>query len=111
MFRDFGSLLALVIRFTSLAISTTQGFSLSNSLIKKLYSASEPDFDDSSNHALATSPHATNDEPNLETDEAVPDPSASSMLLDDDRNIAMGISDSFAKPADDEEETKQVTKQ
>ena len=45
MFRDFGSLLALVIRFTSLAISTTQGFSLSNSLIKKLYSTDEPAVD------------------------------------------------------------------
>lgn len=41
IFTTFGSLLALTIRFTLLAISHVQGFSLSNSLIKKLYSAEE----------------------------------------------------------------------
>ena len=41
IFTTFGSLLALTIRFTLLAISHIQGFSLSNSLIKKLYSAEE----------------------------------------------------------------------
>lgn len=36
--RDFGSLLAFTLRFTYLAIAQMQGFSLANSLIKKLYS-------------------------------------------------------------------------
>lgn len=37
--RSFGSLLSFTIRFTVLAISNMQSFSLANSLIKKLYSA------------------------------------------------------------------------
>ena len=41
MFRSFGSLLSFTIRFTVLAISSMQSFSLSNSLIKKLYSSEE----------------------------------------------------------------------
>ena len=45
MFRDFGGLLAATIRFTNLAIASTQGFSLTNSLIKKLYSAPEENRD------------------------------------------------------------------
>ena len=36
--RSFGSLLSFTIRFTVLAISSMQNFSLANSLIKKLYS-------------------------------------------------------------------------
>ena len=39
--RDFGSLLAFTLRFTYLAIAQMQGFSLANSLIKKLYSVEE----------------------------------------------------------------------
>ena len=39
--RDFGSLLAFTLRFTYLAIAQMQGFSLANSLIKKLYSVDE----------------------------------------------------------------------
>lgn len=39
--RDFGSLLAFTLRFTYLAIAQMQGFSLANSLIKKLYSVNE----------------------------------------------------------------------
>lgn len=45
--RDFGSLLAFTLRFTYLAISQMQGFSLANSLIKKLYSVEEKDAEDS----------------------------------------------------------------
>lgn len=40
--RSFGSLLAFTLRFTYMAIAQMQGFSLSNSLIKKLYSAEDP---------------------------------------------------------------------
>ena len=47
MIRSFGSLLAFTLRFTYLGISQMQGFSLSNSLIKKLYSAEHPEDCDS----------------------------------------------------------------
>ena len=43
MFRDFGGLLAVTIRFTNLIIGSTQGYSLTNSIIKKLYSAQDDD--------------------------------------------------------------------
>mmetsp|Transcript_6753 Transcript_6753/g.9228 ORF Transcript_6753/g.9228 Transcript_6753/m.9228 type:complete len:119 (+) Transcript_6753:137-493(+) len=49
IFTTFGSLLALTIRFTLLLISHIQGFSLSNSLIKKLYSANETKPSDAGN--------------------------------------------------------------
>ena len=51
IFRDFGSLLAFTIRFTLLGISQMQGFSLANSLIKKLYSVEEEN-DDEQHHDL-----------------------------------------------------------
>ena len=41
VFRDFGGLLASTVRFTALAIASTQGFSFTNSIIKKLYSTQE----------------------------------------------------------------------
>ena len=41
MFRDFGGLLAVTIRFTNLTIASTQGYSFTNSIIKKLYSTQE----------------------------------------------------------------------
>ena len=43
MFRDFGGLLAVTIRFTALTIGSTQGYSFTNSIIKKLYSAQDDD--------------------------------------------------------------------
>lgn len=46
VFRSFGSLLSFTIRFTVLGISTMQSFSLSNSLIKKLYSVEARDEDE-----------------------------------------------------------------
>ena len=41
--RDWGGLYAFTRMMTVLAIGRMQGFSLTNSLIKKLYSAQEPD--------------------------------------------------------------------
>ena len=43
MFRDFGGLLAVTIRFTNLTIGSTQGYSFTNSIIKKLYSTQDDD--------------------------------------------------------------------
>ena len=48
IFRDFGGLLAATIRFTALSIASTQGFSITNSLIKKLYSTQEDPDDERS---------------------------------------------------------------
>ena len=45
IFRDFGSLLSLTLKFTLLTISRMQGFSMHNSFIKRLYSTREGEED------------------------------------------------------------------
>ena len=55
IFRDFGSLLSLTLKFTLLTISRMQGFSMHNSFIKRLYSTKDDKDNRHGQHSSAVS--------------------------------------------------------